>query len=102
MNLPGRLRLTTLGDLLGVVYREGATGVVELTTTAGVHAGRIHRIHVAAGLVGDVEVDLPSPRLGVILVRLGWLPPSELRRLEALLEAEPGRRAGEIFVSEGK
>lgn len=54
MNLPGELRLTTLGDVLGAVYREGATGVVELVE-GGANAGRLHRIFIVAGLVGDVE-----------------------------------------------
>jgi hypothetical protein len=59
MNLPGQLRLTTLGDVLGAVYREGATGVIELVE-GGANAGTLHRIFIVGGLVGDVE----SPHAG--------------------------------------
>ena len=54
MQLPGRLRLTTLGDVLGALYREQATGALELTECAGVNTGVAHRIHLVNGLVVDV------------------------------------------------
>jgi DnaJ-domain-containing protein 1 len=61
MQLPGRLRLTTLGDALGALYREQATGVLELTECTGVSAGASHRIHLVNGLVVDVTSQaLPS------------------------------------------
>lgn len=55
MNLPGRLRLTTLGDVLGAVYRERSSGVLEVVETEGPYAGRSHRIHFMDGLVQEVE-----------------------------------------------
>ena len=51
MQLPGRLRDTTLGDVLGALYRERATGLLELREPQD----RIHRVHLKQGLVCDVE-----------------------------------------------
>src|SRR5438552_921756 len=98
MNLPGRLRLTTLGDVLGAVFRDGATGVVELTEAVGASAGRVHRVHVQGGLVVEVETKIRTPRLGEILLLRGVLPPAALGRLEARLAFFPERRAGELLV----
>lgn len=58
MNLPGRLRLTTLGDVLGTVYRERTSGILELVETEGPSSGRAHRIHFVDGLVTDVESEV--------------------------------------------
>lgn len=55
MNLSGRLRLTTLGDVLGAVYRERTSGVLDVVETEGPYSGRTHRIHFVEGLVQDVE-----------------------------------------------
>jgi hypothetical protein len=101
MNLPGRLRLTTLGDVLGTVYREGATGVVELTESHGPRAGSVHRIHVAAGLVAHVETSISTARLGEVLRKKGTLSDAALARLVARLPLFPQSRAGELLVSEG-
>src|ERR1019366_6127251 len=46
MDLPGRLRSTTLGDLLGALHRAGSTGTVELTEDQG----RLPRVSLAQGL----------------------------------------------------
>ena len=73
MRLPGRLRLTTLGDVLGALHRERATGVVELTEQAGPTAGRVHRVHVDAGLVvfvGGEETARSDLERGELLERL--------------------------------
>jgi len=55
VNLSGRLRLTTLGDVLGAVYRERTSGVLDVVETEGPYSGRTHRIHFVDGLVQDVE-----------------------------------------------
>lgn len=55
MKLPGRLRSTTLGDLLGVLYRARLTGVLELREIRGIRAGTLHRIHLLEGNVNLVE-----------------------------------------------
>lgn len=51
MFLPGRLCSTTLGDLLGTLYRAQITGTLELIEASGEH----HRIELAGGLVVDVS-----------------------------------------------
>lgn len=101
MRLPGRLSSTTLGDVLGALYRERATGVLELIEAAGGAAGRVHRIHVDEGLVDRVETPLGALRLGELLKREGFLGEDAQRRLLRGLAADPGRRSGEILVQEG-
>jgi hypothetical protein len=98
MNLPGRLTRTTLGDLLGVLHRAGASGVLELVEPSG--AGRTHRVFLTAGLVDDVETDRAHPPLGELLLREGALDYPGLSVLLRRLVVEPERRAGEILVSE--
>jgi len=62
MLLPGRLRTTTLGDLLGTIHRARASGTLELTEDRG----RSHRIHFTEGRVIAVEIDGASvPGIGL-------------------------------------
>ncbi|MCL2724978.1 MAG: DnaJ domain-containing protein [Polyangiaceae bacterium] len=56
MQLPGRLKTTTLGDLLGVIHRNASTGTLELAESNG----RIHRVFLARGLITAVELDCAS------------------------------------------
>lgn len=100
MNLPGRLRSTTLGDLFGQLHRARADGILELVEATGAGAGRAHRVFFAGGLVDDVQTTLPAPRLGELLSREGVLPREALSRLTRRLIAEPHRRSGEILVEE--
>jgi DnaJ-domain-containing protein 1 len=97
MNLPGRLTKTTLGDLLGMLHRAGATGVLELVEAS---AGRTHRVFLSAGLVDDVETAPAHPPLGEILLRERALDYPALSVLLRRLVLEPERRSGEILVSE--
>jgi hypothetical protein len=101
VNLPGRLASTTLGDLLGLLYRERASGVLELIEERGVNSGRSHRIHLSNGLVSDVETGLSHPKLGEVLLREGLIGMDALRRLALRLTFEPHRRAGQILIEEG-
>ncbi len=101
MRLPGRLRVTTLGDLLGSLYRERATGTLELVEQSGVHAGRVHRVHLDGGLVGEIESRIRSPRLGEILNSEGFIGDRTLRQLVRRLADVPGRRIGELLVENG-
>lgn len=55
MHLPGLLSSTTLGDLLGVLHRGRATGLLRLTERYGATAGRVHDIRLSFGLVAGVE-----------------------------------------------
>jgi len=93
MQLPGRLKATTFGDLLGALHRNRATGTLELTE----HGGRIHRVHLAAGMVIAVEVDRASASLAEILRRHDEVDEDTLRR--SLLRAMASRRLhGEVLV----
>ena len=100
MLLPGRLGATTLGDLLGTLYRARATGVLELAELDGAVAGRTHRVHLERGLVAHVDSPLRVPRLGDILQGGGFLAPSAARRLE--WHASLGHKSiGTILLDEG-
>lgn len=101
MQLPGRLRLTTLGDLLGELHRACASGVLELVEVDGARSGKSHRVYFDAGLVEDVDTSLNHPRLGEILARDGLLSMSALARVARRLIEQPGKRVGEILVEEG-
>ncbi len=93
MHLPGRLKATTLGDLLGALHREHSTGTLELTETSG----RVHRVHLASGLVTAVELDRATASLAEILRRRGEIDEDTLRR--SLLRAMASRRLhGEVLV----
>ncbi|HXN34221.1 MAG TPA: J domain-containing protein [Polyangiaceae bacterium] len=95
MHLPGRLRSTTLGDLLGALHRSGASGTLELTEDRG----RTHRIHLTQGLVTAVELDGAGLSLAEILRRERVADEDVLRR--SLLRAISSRRLhGEVLVSE--
>jgi hypothetical protein len=95
MLLPGRLRGTTLGDLLGVLYRAGATGTLELVEDRG----RTHRVHLSAGRVVAVELDGTTTPLADILRRERVVDDDVLKR--SLLRAmAAGRLHGEVLVSE--
>ncbi len=87
MQLPGRLRGTTLGDLLGTLYRAGASGVLELIETHGAGAGRSHRVRLEQGLVTVVETAHEVPRLGELLLARGELRASALVGLVRELSA---------------
>jgi hypothetical protein len=73
VKLSGRLRLTTLGDVLGAVYRERTSGVLEVVETEGPFSGRTHRIHLVDGLVKDVESGVDGEKGGDIGARLDAL-----------------------------
>ena len=97
MQLPGRLRSTSLGDLLGTLHRARATGTLEL---AELH-GRTHRVHVARGLVTAVELDGAAASLAEVLRRDRTVDDDTLRR--SLLRAMASRRLhGEVLVRDFK
>lgn len=98
MNLPGRLSRTSLGDLLGTLYRAGVSGVLELVEAGGVAAGRAHRIYLSDGLVDRVETPLPAPRLGEVLTDQGVLPRESLADLARRLLGSSGKRAGQLLI----
>jgi DnaJ domain len=105
MHLPGRLSISTLGDLLGSLHRERTTGLLELREIRGPYgqgvAGRVHRVHLRSGLVAGVDTAISVPPLGEILRREGLAPREAVRRLVACIEAGDRRAAGEILEGSG-
>jgi len=95
MHLPGRLKTTTLGDLLGALHRESSTGTLELVEDRG----RAHRVHLSLGRIVAVELDGAAPSLAEILRRDHAADDDILRR--SLLRAMTSRRLhGEVLVDE--
>jgi hypothetical protein len=101
MKLPGRLGATTLGDLLGALHRERASGTLELLEEKGVTAGRVHRLLLSGGHVEHVETAFKALKLGEVLGRFGWLNSDGARWLARRLIEAPGRRTGELLVERG-
>ena len=95
MQLPGRLKATTLGDVLGALHRGRAGGTLELVESSG----RAHRVHLADGLVVAVEVDRAAASLGEVLRSADEVDDDTLRR--SLLRAMASRRLhGEVLVQD--
>jgi hypothetical protein len=100
MLLPGRLAKTTIGDLLGRLYRAGASGALELSGGA-----RRQRIYLQRGLIVGLDLDVgPLPaRLGELLVCEGLAAVDQVARAlsaqQRLGIAAP--RHGEILVRAG-
>ncbi|MFO0678116.1 MAG: J domain-containing protein [Polyangiaceae bacterium] len=95
MQLPGRLRVTTLGDLLGALARAEASGTLELHEDRG----RTHRVHLAGGRLLSVELDGATPSLGEVLRKEDAVDDLTLKR--SLLRAMASRRLhGEVLVRE--
>ena len=93
MQLPGRLKATTLCDLLGSLHRGAVSGTLELLEGTG----RTHRVHLANGLVTAVELDRAAASLSEILRAEGAVDDDVLRR--SLLRAMASRRLhGEVLV----
>jgi len=101
MKLPGRLGATTLGDLLGALHRERASGTLELLEEKGVTAGRVHRLFLSGGQVEHVETAIKALRLGEVLGRFGWLNSDGARWLARRLIEAPDRRTGELLIERG-
>lgn len=94
MQLHGRLRATTLGDLLGEAHRARATGTLELVEEG---RGRVHRVHLQAGRVTAVELDGASRRLADVLRDEGVIDAMTAQR--SVLRAMASRRMlGEVLV----
>ncbi|MEO7110686.1 MAG: DnaJ domain-containing protein [Polyangiaceae bacterium] len=92
MQLPGHLRKTSLGDLLGSLHRARANGTLELS-----EHDRTHRIFVSGGHVVAVEIDGSSMSLGEVLRSTSAVDDETLRR--SVLRAIASRRLlGEVLV----
>lgn len=105
MLLSGRLKQTSLGDVLGTLYRGRATGVLELSelkTRAGMCvAGRIHRVHLLSGLVASVETAFGVPPLGEILRRSGDIDGAGVTSMLDRMRLGDPRPSGAILVGLG-
>ena len=105
MLLPGRLDASTLGDILGTLYRGNVTGVLELAEIAAsdgaTRHGRTHRIHLLSGLVAGVETELQVAPIGEVLAQAGKI---DRRAIEVMLYrvalGDP-RPAGAILMGMG-
>jgi hypothetical protein len=95
MNLHGRLRSTTLGDILGGLHRSAATGTLELAEDRG----RVHRVYLVQGLVAAVDVEEATPPLAEILRRDRAADDQVIR--QSLLRAMTSQRLlGEVLVDD--
>ena len=95
MNLPGRLRSTSLGDILGALHRSAATGTLELADDRG----RVHRIYLVQGLVSAVDVEEATPPLAEILRRDRAADDQVIR--QSLLRAMTSQRLlGEVLIDD--
>jgi hypothetical protein len=63
VRIAGRLSETTLGDVLGALFRARVTGLMRLTETSGPTAGRTHGIYLRQGLVIAVDTPASPPSL---------------------------------------
>ena len=95
MLLPGRLRQTTLGDLLGTLHRGRVHGTLELAEDLG----RTHRVHIADGMIVAVEFDGAAATLAEVLRASQEVDDGVLRR--SLLRAITSKRLhGEVLVDD--
>ena len=95
MDLPGRLRSTTLGDLLGALHRAAVTGTLELAEDGG----RRHRVYLSLGLVAAVELDGASPSLAEIL-RGDRAADEDVLRRSLLRAMASSRLHGDVLVDD--
>lgn len=101
MQLPGHLGLTTLGDLLGTLYRASASGTLELVEDRGVTAGRTHRIALRRGLVSMVDTPLSVARLGDILQKEGFVTRDTLKSCAREASDSPLTTIGQSLLRAG-
>jgi hypothetical protein len=99
VRISGRLSETTLGDVLGALFRARVTGLFRLTEGAGPTAGRTHGIYLSRGEVVAVDTQAKVAPLGEILRQRGLLD-SAAQRHVGLRLASSGRRVGELLVEE--
>ena len=104
MQLPGRLDTSTLGDILGTLYRGNATGVLELSevpVAGSVRPLRSHRIHLLSGLIASVETGLDVTPIGEVLARAGKIDRRAIDVMLYRMAVGDPRPAGAILVGMG-
>jgi hypothetical protein len=97
VQLKSRLASTTLGDVLGALYRERMTGTLELTESG---CGRRHAIAFENGLIARVDTSLPKRRLGDILREQGSISDEMLEQLQRRQTQGPERKVGQILTQD--
>jgi len=100
VRISGRLSETTLGDVLGTLFRARVTGLVRLTETLGVAAGRTHAIYLSRGEVIAVDTQAKVPPLGEILRQRGLIDGVVQKQIGIRLASGGKRRVGEVLVEE--
>lgn len=98
MQLPATLEQTTLGDLLGTLYRGRVFGVLEL---GELPSGWRHEVRIWDGYVVGVNVTRGCATLGEVLCRRSdnpLLPGAVMRALQRLAD---GRPLGERLLAAG-
>ncbi len=95
MQLPGRLRGSSLTMVLGVLHAARTTGVLEVSR----HEFEVHRIAFVDGLVCAVEAAGPTPSLADVLRRMNACAEDSLRKSLRRALSE-NRKLGEVLVEE--
>lgn len=93
MQLVSHLGQTTLGDLLALLHRAGASGVLELIEPHARHA-----IHLRRGFVQAVESDAVASRLGDVAARFGGVSRPLVERAR-MFAHDRGLRIGQALVA---
>jgi hypothetical protein len=97
VHLPGRLGTTTLGDVLGALHRERATGTLELDEVV-TGSGRVHRVHLRNGLIRSVETGARTRRVGEILRHEGLVAQRLVPVLERVVLHAVDRPCGQLLL----
>jgi hypothetical protein len=100
VRISGRLSETTLGDVLGTLYRAKVTGLFRLTESVGALAGRCHGIYLSRGEVVAVDSSARVPTVGEILRQRGLIDGATERRVGLRLAAARHRSVDELLVEE--
>jgi hypothetical protein len=96
VQLPGKLEKTTLGDLLGTLYRAEITGCLVLTDSRL----SAHRVRLVAGRPSAIQTSLDAPLLGELL--LSRRADARLRNaIERLSAGSPAGPLGDALVAQG-
>lgn len=98
MQLPATLEQTTLGDLLGTLYRGRAFGVLEL---GELPSGWRHEVRIWDGYVVGVNVTRGCATLGEVLCRRSDNPLLRGAVMRALQRLADGRPLGERLLAAG-
>lgn len=101
MILPGSLRSTTLGDVLGQLHRGGVSGVLQIIADSSPWAGSQHQVTLVRGIVRDVSTSLPAPRIGEVLLEQGVLRRGEHDVFLTEMRRRSGALAGEVLLELG-